>query len=110
MSTTFTIKRGDTLPALRATLTANNIAFDLTTATEVKFYFKNRTTTLTRTATVVTAASGITEYVFVTGDWITGQFDTGTYSFEAQVTFTGGAILTAPTTGQLVVRVEKDLA
>lgn len=109
MSSTFSIKRGDTLPVLRATITLNGEALDVTGST-VEFYFDRDGVTLTRSATLVTPASGIVEYAFVSGDWAPGAFDVGRYLFEAQITFSGGDILTVPTSGQLSVRVTQDIS
>lgn len=114
MSTTFTIKRGDTIPSMVATLSSTvdgvTAAVDLTTATEVMAFFEDATlTVLERECTVVTAASGIVSYTFLAADWNTGNFAVGTYKLEFQVTFAVGEILTVPTTGYCKFIVKQDL-
>lgn len=114
MSTTFTIKRGDTIPSMVATLssTVNNVtaAVDLTTATEVMAFFEDAAlAVLERECTVVTAASGIVSYTFEAADWGVGGFDVGTYKLEFQITFAVGEILTVPTSGYCKFIVKQDL-
>lgn len=68
----FSIKEGDTLPALRATLLdKDGNAVDLTAATAVQFRYELQgqfNTDVTKVATIVTAVDGIVEYQWVTGD------------------------------------------
>jgi hypothetical protein len=92
-------------------MTSNGAAIDLTTATEVKFLFqKGIAEALSRTAVIDSpATAGIASYTFVAGDWAEDEFEAGAYDFEAQVTFTGGAVLTVPTGGHATVNVIRDL-
>lgn len=83
MPTVFEIKRGDTLPNIRATLKlSDGTVQDLTTATAVNFVYAPRDGTTpdtssptTRTATIVDAANGIVEYDWIAADTATvGEF------------------------------------
>ena len=114
MSTTFTIKRGDTVPSMVATLSSTvsgvSSAVDLTTASVVTAFFGDSAgVILDRTCTVVTAASGIVSYTFLSTDWDSGGLVAGTYSLEFQITFNSGAILSVPTSGYCKLVVKPDL-
>jgi len=111
MSTTFTIKRGDTLPLMRCTLTQDASPIDLTTATAVEVYFSSATEVFTRSATVAAdPTTGVVTYAFQDSDWLAGQFAVGGYKVEIQVTFTDGTILSIPTSGYGKLVVKPDLS
>ncbi len=112
----FTIKSGDTLPALAATLTDDaNVPVSLTGAT-VKFemYTKldedatcastalaSRTPIFSTAAVIVVAASGTVRY-----DWATGNTSVaGDYDGFFVVTPSGGGRWTFPTLGSVPVTV-----
>ena len=114
MATTFTIKRGDTVPSMVATLSSTvdevTSAVDLTTASAVVAFFEDSALAiLERACTVVTAASGIVSYTFLDTDWETGNFAVGSYKLEFQITFASGAILSVPTSGYCKLVVKPDL-
>lgn len=101
---TFTIKRGDTAPALRYALTPATI--DLTGATVV---FNLRGVLTRAPAAIVTALPPVVEYVWQAGD--TDQL--GLRPAEFEVTYAGGAVETFPTgdsaEDRLLVNVVGDL-
>ena len=101
------VKQNDTLPSINATIKDDNsTVIDLTGAT-VKFFMNDSTGTnkVDGTGELVVAASGTVKY-----DWVTGDLDTvGIYSAEFQITFIGGTILTAPSSGYITIVVGDDL-
>lgn len=110
---TFTIKKGDLVPAITATLmqavgSTSPAAIDLTTATGVKFAMRNRSTGTIKVdaaATVVTAAAGTVKY-----QWIAADVDTvGDYDAEWQITWVSGR-QTVPGAGYDTIRVTADIA
>lgn len=109
MSTTFTIKRGDTLPRLISTISSPTGPVDFTLASSVKFLFTSGDglVELERTGEFDTPLdSGKVIYQFEAADWLPGAFDIGSYKMEIQVTFVSGDVLTSPTSGfgKLVVK------
>ena len=99
----FTIKQGDTLPLLQATLTdENGDPMDLTDATDLKFRYRRKgsSTVVERDATIVTAASGIVRYAWQAADTATA----GPMYAEWQVYY-GTDILTHPNTGFIDIEV-----
>lgn len=123
MSTTFKIKKGDTLPILDATLSdADGVVIDLSSATEVLAQFTRRLdgdgaivtgeTMVERDATIEAPATGgrVTYQFDITDDWTApGDLDAGTYDLEFQVTFSGGDVLTVPTVRYLTLVIYEDL-
>lgn len=111
-ATTFYIKKGDRLPSLGVTLLDSaGTAQDVTGAT-VKFAVRrkgNKTTLLDATATIVTAASGIVQY-----DWASGDTDTllgeGTFDGEFQVTLANGKKATFPGDGYIEIVILSDVS
>lgn len=85
MISDFRIKKGDTLPTVRATLSDEEGVFDLTNCT-VKFVFRNSQSgvAVKKDASVVSATAGEVEYA-----WGAGDTDVpGVYLYEWEVTLT----------------------
>jgi hypothetical protein len=107
----FTIKKGDTLPALNATLRTSTgggaaTAADLTAATAVILVIKNQSGGAAErlTAAFVSKPDGTVTY-----DWQLGDTDTaGTYDCEWEVAF-GSDIQTFPNSGYFTIVIETDL-
>jgi len=95
----FVIVEGDTLPSLQATLTANGAAVDLTGAT-VSCVVVIGTARVTKSATLVTPASGIVSVTFGASDLPVGN---GLLQF--QVTFADSSTRTFPSEGGAAIRV-----
>lgn len=106
MSDVFTIKRGDTSPALRYALDPASV--DLTGATVVfQWRLWKSATAQSRAATIVTATGTPT----VQHTWQAGDTDVaGIYEGEFRVTYAGGAIETFPNAGFIGIRIEEDVA
>lgn len=103
----FMIKRGDTLPEFERTLTDASGAVDLSGAS-VAFRMASRdsgTTVVDRSATIVSASTGIVKYAWQAGDTATA----GTYSAEFRVTFGDGRILTFPNVGTMSVEIAPNI-
>lgn len=107
----FTIKQGDTIPVLRATLRgADTNVIDLTGCT-VRFHLARgtaqaNTPVLDVTATIVTAASGVVEYA-----WLAGDTDVaGDYVGEFEVTLSTGDTVTCPNDHDLTIKVFAQIA
>lgn len=103
----FSIKQGDTLPVLEATITkADGSALDLTNATAVVFRMRNvnarpaGTFKVNAAATFVDKPNGIVRYTFTAAD----TNAPGSYAGEFVVSF-GGDQQTVPTVGYLAVSV-----
>lgn len=96
---TFTIKRGDTAPALRYALLPETV--DLSGAS-VAFVMDG----LGRLpARVISAAPPVVQY-----DWQPGDTDrTGLHRAEFEVTYSDGRIETYPNAGYLLVQISEDL-
>jgi hypothetical protein len=112
MSDTFTIKRRDNLPVLRATLytdEAQTVPVDLTNASVVlvKVGKVNQAPTLTKSMTILTPrTSGRVEHQFTTTDTFVAPDD---YSMEFEVTWNNGDVSTYPKQGYKTFRVVADL-
>ena len=97
---TFTLKRGDTAPALRYALIPDTL--DLTGGTVV---FNVRRLLDRRPATIVTASPPVVEY-----QWQTGDLDSaGLFLAEFEVTYPDGRVETFPPDNSLSVHVMSDL-
>lgn len=108
--TQHTIKLGDTLPAITATLTGGTgAAQDLTGAT-VAIAFRavgGATVVHQGVASVVGALTGQVSYTFPVG--VTATMGIGLFNFEWQVTLAGGGIGTFPSAGYNTLRVVSDI-
>ena len=108
---TFYIKQSDLLPLLRATLKDGaGVAVNLTGSTVVfsmRDLIANTLKINEAAVTIITPASGIVEYT-----WVTANTDTaGTFTGEFEVTDTGGKPLTFPNSraNQLLIVIEGQL-
>ncbi len=101
----FTIKRGDSSPAIRYALEPDTV--DLTGAT-VRFQMRvrNGAQVLDAAASIVTAAGMPTvQYGWQTGDTATA----GLYEAEFRVLYSNGAVETFPNQGFILVRIAEDV-
>lgn len=95
----FTIKRGDTAPALRYTLVPETV--DLTGASVV--FVLERGARMP--ARIITASPPVVQY-----DWQPGDTEhVGVRRAEFEVTYSDGAIETWPNAGYLLINVVEDL-
>ncbi len=104
MSRTFTIKRGDTSPALRFAIEPESI--DLTSATCTFQMRPRRGAILLDSAAVVEGISPpILRY-----NWANGDTDaTGVYEAEFRVTYSDGTVETFPNSGFISVVIKQDV-
>ena len=107
----FTIRQGDTLPTIRATLTTTTGAVvDLSSAASVIFKMARRpgvTPKINAAAAVIgLPTAGTVEYTFLTAD----TDAPGRYVGEWQVTFSSGAIETFPNCTYSIIRVAAQVA
>ena len=106
--TIFKMKKDDTRPYLRVTITdQDDEAVDLTGAS-VEFNMvtdnQSRTSKVNTSANIVTATTGIVEY-----RWSSGDTDTeGNYLGEFQVTLSDSSIFTVPADDSLKIRIKSD--
>lgn len=109
MATDFTIKTGDTAPALVGTLKdATGAVVNISTASAVRFIMKLKgsdTALIDRAATVTNASGGVVKY-----QWQTGDTDViGTYNGEFEVAWGDGTFETFPNEKYLVIKIITDL-
>lgn len=102
----FRIKRGDTLPALLLAIKdRNGAAVDLSDCESATLRIGIAGTVLERAATIKDPQTdGRVSYDFLAEDW--EDIPRGRFVAEVRLTFTGGSVLTAPTTGGFIVDVE----
>lgn len=103
------MKQNDRLPVLEVTIRkTDGTPLDLTNAT-AKFIMvdsKTRTVKINESADVKDAANGVVEYA-----WAAGDTDTvGDYLGEVEITYPNGKIITAPSSGQISVKIHEELA
>lgn len=105
----FTLKRGDTSPAIEATLTdENGDAIDLTNAS-VQFHMEPSDdpdgSTVDAAATIVDASTGQVAY-----DWADGDTDEpGYYAAEFAVTYADSSTETYPNYEHLAIKIMEDI-
>lgn len=105
----FTIKQGDTLPPIGATLKdAAGAALDLTGAS-VRFHMRpggESAASVDQVCEIVDAAAGKVRYA-----WQVGDTDApGSYVAEFEVTFSDGRVLTIPNTTNLKIKIVAQIA
>lgn len=104
MTSTLDVRRGDTLPALVATLTdgPTGAPVDLTAATRVRVLGKRGTATIVDEDQAGRSATGVVTRAWQAADTLT----VGTLRFVIQVTWPGGKVQTFPGgDDELVVRI-----
>lgn len=103
------VKQNDSAGTIEATLVdEDEVAVDLTGAT-VRFHMRKAgaaSAKVNAAATIVTAASGIVRYSWVSGD----TDEAGVFSAEWEVTFSGGGRQTFPNWQDDTVTVTAELA
>lgn len=97
MAADFSIKKGDTRPALAATLKDNDVAIDLTNATSVLLLAKRTTSQagtpdISGTCTFVNRPAGQISYTWAAGN----TSIVGIYNLEFQITWNDGGVETVP--------------
>lgn len=108
----FTIKQGDRLPSLTATLyDANNAVVDLSSGvTGVTFSMRRRpqraATITNEDAVIVDAETGQVRYDWAAGDTATA----GDFEGEFTVNYTSGQSLTFPNFGYIGIYIESQIA
>lgn len=105
----FCIRRGDRLPEIQSTLTDTAGAAVNLTGLAVKFHMRpvnGAGAKVDAAATLVTPASGIVKYTWVTADTDTA----GSYWAEWEVTFGDGRTQTFPNPNLLSVSISEELA
>jgi hypothetical protein len=104
------IRRGDTLPPLRATLTGQDgAAINLENST-VELHLARAGRVVVREAVILDEAKGIVRYEWSADDWEGEGLSVGSWHLEWQVSLDTGDVITAPPTGHDVLEVEEDLA
>lgn len=107
---TYTIKQGDTAPALEATLlNENNDPAELDLANEVTFQLRGENISITDDTTgnvsILSEDNGDVQYV-----WEDGQTDVaGFYQAEFIVEYTNGRVQSFPNDDFINVRIEEDI-
>lgn len=109
MAADFTLKKGDTAPALVGTLKDGLAAvIDLTAADAVKFIMKDKASgdkVIDRAAAITSAAAGQVTYQWQTGD--TDVVDT--YNAEFEVAWSDGTFETFPNSRYIQIKIIVDL-
>lgn len=101
-----TLKRHDTYPPLRATLSDVNGPIDLTSAVSVKLIMKGKTSLVTGLCAIVSpSTSGSIQYNWATNDLSVSD----TYNVEFEIGWAGGGIQTVPNSGYSTIEVVDDL-
>lgn len=108
MAADFTIRQGDRLPIIVATLVdQDDEALDLTgvSGVSLKYRRKGSQTVITRTATITDAANGQVRYDWVADDTATA----GEMYAEWEIDYGSGIYLTVPNSGAFVIEVVDSL-
>lgn len=111
----FYLRRGDTLPALLATVrNVSGTVVDLTSVTGVVMRMIPQTggDSIAKTMSIVApATNGQVTYQWVTGDWSgpDALTDGTIYNLEFELTYSGGNILTIPTRGFKTLEITHDI-
>ena len=105
MGSTFTIKQGDILPKLRATLKdGTGAVIDLTLATSVRLIVKNyagQEVVNANTTIVSPPTSGIVEYAWITANTATA----GSFRGEFEINFSTGQVQTVPNDSYITIQI-----
>lgn len=104
------IRRGDTLPPLRATLTGQDGAAITLEDSTVELHLARAGRVVVREAVILDEAKGIVRYEWSADDWEGEGLSVGSWHLEWQVSLDTGDVITAPPTGHDVLEVEEDLA
>lgn len=104
----FYIKQNDTSPNLRAILKdGDEVAVNLTGAT-IRFHMRTvggETAVVDADASIVTAESGIVQYIWDAADTAT----VGSYQAEFEVTFADTSVETFPNNGYIRIEITDDI-
>lgn len=101
----FTIKRGDTYPPIKATLTDQDGAINLTSATAVYLLLSSASPLIVAACTIVDAAAGKVSYAWQASDTATVRQFTG----EFEIHWAAGGVETVPNSDTITVSVVQDL-
>jgi hypothetical protein len=106
---TFYLKYRDTLPVLSVGLLGTDgLAFNLTGYTVKLHIALENGTTLTRTMTVASPATGVAEYAWVAADWTAPGLIVGVHQMEYEAV-NGTARMTFPNNGNDALLIVSDL-
>lgn len=105
---TFSIKKGDTSPALRATLRYDDCSAVNLTGASVRFHMRQvgSTQVLIDAAAVVVSVAGVVEYRWTS----LNTAAVGAYEAEFEVTYADGKIETFPSDGFISVEIVEAIA
>lgn len=106
----YSIKRGDTRPALLATLsTAAGAPLDLESLQTAMLHLRQGETLLSRNMTIMEPrTSGQVRYDWMADDWL--SLVPGVAAIEFELTYQDGNVLTVPTRGYASIQIHEDLA
>lgn len=106
---TFYIKKGDTSPSLRATLTDGSGSIVRVSGAEVRFHMSSVDSLdvkVDAAATIIDGENGVVEYAWSAADTDT----TGRFYAEFEVTYIDSTVETFPNDGYFLVSIRGDLA
>ncbi len=105
---TFSIKKGDTSPALRATLRYDDCTTINLTGASARFHMRQTgsASVLIDAAAVVVSVAGIVEYRWTAPNTAT----VGAYEGEFEITYSDGKIETFPSDGFIAIEIVDSIA